>query len=354
VAETVRTGLIDVHTLMDGGQTAATVASRVADFLSRATTSLDLALYDFDLSPPVAEPVVSAIRTAAARGVRVRFVYNVDHPGALPIPPPSRTPLPLVESLGCPAKPIPGVPDLMHHKYVVRDGSSVWSGSTNWTDDSWTREENVVVTVDSRDVAAAFTKDFEDLWTSGGVGDSGSFTAVPLDVGGVTVRAWFAPGRGRRLAQRIASAIGHAERRVRIASPVITAGPILGSLVDLAVSKAADLAGVFDATQMHEVLEQWHDDSLAGWKAPAVRSLLAIAPFGGKRSTPYGPGRIHDYMHAKVVAADDTVFIGSYNLSGAGRENAENVLEIADPSLADLIASFVDDLRERYPRVTEP
>ena len=31
------------------------------------------------------------------------------------------------------ALPIAGVPDLMHHKYMVRDGESVWTGSTNFT-----------------------------------------------------------------------------------------------------------------------------------------------------------------------------------------------------------------------------
>ena len=35
-------------------------------------------------------------------------------------------------------------------------------------------------------------------------------------------------------------------------------------------------------------------------------------------------------MHAKVTVADDVVFLGSFNLSRSGEENAENVLEIAD------------------------
>ena len=47
-------------------------------------------------------------------------------------------------------------------------------------------------------------------------------------------------------------------------------------------------------------------------------------------STPYAPGAVHDYMHAKVTVADDVVFVGSFNLSRSGEENAENVLEIAD------------------------
>jgi phosphatidylserine/phosphatidylglycerophosphate/cardiolipin synthase-like enzyme len=54
-------------------------------------------------------------------------------------------------------------------------------------------------------------------------------------------------------------------------------------------------------------------------------------------------------MHAKVTVVDDTVFTGSYNLSGAGQENAENILEIQDERLADRMAAFIDELRERYP-----
>ena len=54
-------------------------------------------------------------------------------------------------------------------------------------------------------------------------------------------------------------------------------------------------------------------------------------------------------MHAKVTVADDTVFLGSFNLSRSGEENAENVLEIADGELADRLAAWIDELRARYP-----
>jgi hypothetical protein len=37
----------------------------------------------------------------------------------------------------------------------VRDLTAVWTGSTNWTLDSWTREENVLVTVESDALARA-------------------------------------------------------------------------------------------------------------------------------------------------------------------------------------------------------
>jgi phosphatidylserine/phosphatidylglycerophosphate/cardiolipin synthase-like enzyme len=52
--------------------------------------------------------------------------------------------------------------------------------------------------------------------------------------------------------------------------------------------------------------------------------------------------------------ADDTVFIGSFNLSRSGEMNAENVVEIRDPGLADRMARFVDEIRARYPETTVP
>ena len=77
------------------------------------------------------------------------------------MPPPSSPDEALIESLPVEAFPIAGVPDLMHHKYIVRDSRSVWTGSTNWTDDAWERQENVIVVVDSPDLAATFHREFE-------------------------------------------------------------------------------------------------------------------------------------------------------------------------------------------------
>ncbi len=344
---------LTVRTLTDGGQSAEEVGGWLAGFVAASRATLDITAYDFALSPPVMAPVAAAIRDAAARGVRVRLAHNVDMDGSrpVPVPPPAALEPELLRSLGVPLRPIPGEPDLMHHKYVVRDGETLWTGSLNWTDDAWTREENVVVTLSSSDVASAYERDFDELWSKGAVQDTGAFDASPVQVGGATVRAWFSPGRGRKLAHRIATAIGRAERRVRIASPVITAGPILGTLGDVAEEGRVDLAGVVDATQMREVMGQWAKEEAAAWKPPALRSFLQRAPFSGKVSTPWGPRATHDYMHAKVTVADHIVFLGSYNLSNSGQMNAENVLEIADPSLADRMAAFVDQLRSRYPRL---
>jgi phosphatidylserine/phosphatidylglycerophosphate/cardiolipin synthase-like enzyme len=283
------------------------------------------------------------------RGVSVRLAYNLDHPGRIPVPPPPRTDPQLLESLPFPTAAIPGVPDLMHHKFVVRDGRSVWTGSTNWTADSWTREENVIVTVESPELAARFRDDFEQLWTQRAVQHTGRVDSAPVQVAGISVRPWFCPGRGERLAHRIAKAIGTAKRRVRIASPVISSGPILGTLAQVASDGKVDLAGVVDRTQVAEVLQQWHENGNAAWKQPLLRSVLTRAPFSGKRSTPYSPDATHDYMHAKVTVADDVVFVGSFNLSHSGELNAENVLEVADAALADRLAVFVDAIRARYP-----
>ena len=71
-------------------------------------------------------------------------------------------------------------------------------------------------------------------------------------------------------------------------------------------------------------------------------------------TTPYGPGTVHDYMHAKMTVADDRVFVGSYNLSGSGQQNAENVLEITDPALAERMAAYIDQVRARYPVTNVP
>lgn len=347
--------MIELTPLNPGGE-PLDVAKRVAAFVAEARETLELALYDIRLPDPAGAMVREALEGAAERGVAVRLAYNDEHEAdrAVPVPPPPVTKPDLIESLRLPTCGIPGVPDLMHHKYVVRDRRSVWTGSTNWTNDAWSLQENVIATVESEVVAAAYRANFEELWSTRNVGRSGLHEPQALDVAGTEAWAWFTPGQGRDLSHRIAKAIGSAKRRVRIASPVITAGPILGTLAEEAAEGKLDLAGVVDMPQTSQVFRQWGGNPRSKWKVPLLASVLSEAPFAGKPSTPYAPGRIHDYMHAKVTVADDVVFAGSFNLSRSGEMNAENVLEIHDAALAEQMAGYIDEVRARYPAATGP
>jgi phosphatidylserine/phosphatidylglycerophosphate/cardiolipin synthase-like enzyme len=238
----------------------------------------------------------------------------------------------------------------MHHKYAVRDGDEVWSGSTNWTDESWSRQENVIARVTSRALAERFTRNFDELWETGIVELSGRVDPVRVDVGGTRVRAWFTPGYGDALSHRIGKRIGRAARRVRVCSPVITAAPVLAALAQVNSERNVDLAGCVDATQVADVIRQWHANGNAAWKLPLLERALADR-FSAKRSTPWSQESLHDFMHAKVTVADDVVFVGSFNLSRSGEKNAENTLEIENAALADTLAAYVDEVRERYPRL---
>jgi phosphatidylserine/phosphatidylglycerophosphate/cardiolipin synthase-like enzyme len=344
-----------VHTLTDGGQRAEEVAAIVAGFVSETRESLELALYDVRLPDAAGEVVAGALREAAARGVAVRLLYNLEseRPPALH-PPPATRPEILAE-LPIEARAVPGIPDLMHHKYAIRDRAAVLTGSANWTVDSWTRQENVLLAVESEPLAAAYAANFAELWEHRDVARSGRVDPRRLELaGGATARAWFTPGHGPELAQAIASAIGSARRRVRIASPVITSAPILGTLAELGQRGTVDIAGVIDEPQTDAVYGQWAANRASAWKIPLLARTIQLLRFSGKPSTPWGPETVHDFMHAKVTVADDTVFAGSFNLSRSGEMNAENVLELRDPALADRLAAFVDTVRTRYPASSVP
>ncbi|HEU0247927.1 MAG TPA: phospholipase D-like domain-containing protein [Gaiellaceae bacterium] len=345
---------IELETLTDGGQRAADVARGIAAFLAVAQRSLDIAMYDIRSETDSGALVIASLLAAAQRGVAVRLVYDVAHPGPIPVPPPPETAPEAIEALPVPTRGIAGIPDLMHHKFAVRDGEAVWTGSTNWTDDSWSRQENVIVTVDSREIAYAHTLAFAQLWERGVVEGTGKVDPRPEDVDGARVRAWFTPEHGEALSHRVAKHIGRARERVRVASPVLTSGPILGTLVEVVNEQRCDVAGVVDDTQVDQVFGQWRTNGVSAWKIPLLRRILEGAPFSGKVSTRWQPDSVHDSMHAKVVVADDTSFVGSFNFSRSGERNAENVLEIADRSVADRLAGFVDEIRARYPAATPP
>jgi phosphatidylserine/phosphatidylglycerophosphate/cardiolipin synthase-like enzyme len=96
---------------------------------------------------------------------------------------------------------------------------------------------------------------------------------------------------------------------------------------------------------MASVKRQWQGTP-AEWKIALFDQV--VAPLAGKNSKPYAPGTPHDFMHNKIVVADDAVITGSYNLSNSATENAENLLIIDDAALAEQYSTYIDGLVKRY------
>ena len=350
-----------IHFLTDGGQTAASILDRLVAYLDGATHSLDVAIYDAHLAPDLSEKLLGAFSAAEARGVAVRAVYNdltkfsPDHP-----PKPSKASPPTGASLlerltqSVPFKSISGIPDLMHHKYVIRDRESVWTGSTNWTDDAWSRQENALIVIPSVDLAAAYQQNFDELWGGGVVQNSGNFDDEPASLTShdqpFTVRAMFSPARGAQISELIGQRITDARTRINICSPVITSSEILKALV-ARIEGATMPAGAtiaIDGPQMYGAISQWKQNSHAKWKVPLAETVMASGLVAAKPSTPYAPGALHDYMHAKMVVCDDHVMTGSFNCSHSGEMNAENVLDVHSAPFADECTAFVTAVHTRY------
>jgi phosphatidylserine/phosphatidylglycerophosphate/cardiolipin synthase-like enzyme len=337
---------IEADFLQDGAQSGDEVADRLTGFIRQAQRTIDVAIYDFNAREGPSARVADALEAVAALGVDVRVVFNQEREASGSHNPPMLCDPDTIDGLEVPTRGVHDQGALMHHKYVVCDARYVWTGSVNWTEDAFSQQENAIVRVDSAEIAAAYTRNFEQLWERERIEPSGGEGSI-VDLGHDTsIQPLFSP-RGPSLAHRVAERIGAADRRVRVLSPVLTSGAILGTLAEIGGRASFDLRGVYDATQMREVAQQWEAWPPNHWKLAAWE---AIRPrLEGKPSTPWSErGSVHDYMHAKVVVADGEVLTGSYNLSRGGEDNAENLFHIRSGAIAERFAAFADSVADRY------
>jgi phosphatidylserine/phosphatidylglycerophosphate/cardiolipin synthase-like enzyme len=346
---------LSVFFLAEGEQTAESVMARLMAFIGAATESLDIAVYDMRFSERLRSQLVEALRNRAEAGVQIRFCFDGDkapqpNVAAGQDPAPSGTSA-FIQSLGYPWRRIAGM-KLMHSKFIVRDRASIWTGSTNFTDDAFTLMENNVVAIDSPGLAAYYAQDFEQLWEKENFENTGRIQTAPVPLTyaneSATARVMFSPGYGLEIDTEIAHRVRAAQRRVRICSLLINSGTLIGELLNLLRAGRIAVDGIYDRTQMAEVYSQWQEVPSNRWKIGALQEIVARARLAGKNSTPYSPTSRHDFMHNKVLVIDDTVVTGSYNFSRSAEFNAENILFIESPALAETYSVYIDHLKAKY------
>ena len=362
-------------------------ANEVADlfvgFVQSAAATLDICIYDFRLAlPAVSQKIVNAIKDAAARNVAVRIAFDANQKtdeeiikqfqGAGGDPAPTGTHLfiqaelePVVETkaiaeqdalaaslTGVTDEPIAPGSQIMHQKYMIADAktddASVWMGSANFTVDAWALQDNNIAIISSRDLAAKYTQDFEELWKSEKLSHTGKSDQGSVTVEGIEVRYAFAPGEGETIRDLIVEVVSGAKQRIRIASMVTSSKEILEALKQQ-IDAGIDFAGVYDFGQSTQFLHGWQTNPKTAEKAKLLEVVLAhMVP---KRSLWFDekhPEYAHNFMHNKLLVADDTIVTGSFNFSTNAMSNAENVISLTEPKLAKAFADYIDELAKRY------
>ncbi len=340
--------------LAEGAQSSHDVARALARFCGEARKTLHIAIYNVRLEPAVAAVVGRVLLDRARAGVDVRIAFDESEAddgelrrGDVKLPSTRERIVQMFEGQSWRVQ-IRGVRGsaLMHDKFVVRDAggkdAAVWTGSANFTTDAWARQENNIVIVRSADIAGRYADAFADLWRTQRIAGTGVEAQGRVLLGGRVVDVLFSPaGRGNAIQDRIADVIDGARRRVLVASMVVSARPILDAL--LGARRRVAIHGIVDGSSMRNVLSSLTkaDDD----RAPMVRQLLR--GFVAKHSTAFDlerPDAPLNFMHNKVVVADDVVVTGSYNFSKHAGMNAENVLVVEDAALASQYARYIRNL----------
>jgi phosphatidylserine/phosphatidylglycerophosphate/cardiolipin synthase-like enzyme len=282
-----------------------------------ASSTVDLAVFDLDL-----QTVTDALVRAHGRGIRVRLVIESDNLG-------------LDQPQDLLAAGIPIVDDnrsaLMHDKFVIIDGLVTWTGSWNLTEGGTYRNNNHAVRIRSREMAANYTAEFEEMFLDGRFGPSSpSGTPYPhLMVDGTLIETYFAPEDG--VMEQVIQAVSRAEHSIRFMAFSFT-DAALGRAIRERAAAGVLAEGVFESRGASSDYSQFTALKEAG--LPVWRDANPAL------------------MHHKVIVIDaQTVILGSFNFTAsADQGNDENLLVIQDPDLAgQFLGEFARLITQAYP-----
>jgi phosphatidylserine/phosphatidylglycerophosphate/cardiolipin synthase-like enzyme len=290
----------------------------LVNLMNKATKTLDVADYDFDLAN-----VADAMVAAKNRGVTVRMVTDTDTytnkdtsvQAAFTIL--KNAKIPIVEDNRGP---------IMHNKFTVVDGQYVETGSWNYTlYDTYRLNNNMIIIHDAK-LAQNYTTEFEKMFVQKTFGPNKA-KGVPnpvLTIGGVRVQNYFAAEDG--VSAHIVDELNKATKSIYFMAFSFTAENIGNAVINKAKA-GVTVGGVFETTGSNTEYSEF-----GKMKKENLPNLQVITD-----GNPY-------VMHHKVFIIDEkTVIFGSFNFSdNADTANDENLLIVEDPTMAKAFKAEYD------------
>jgi phosphatidylserine/phosphatidylglycerophosphate/cardiolipin synthase-like enzyme len=205
----------------------------------------------------------------------------------------------------------------MHNKFWIFDGQTVWTGSTNITENWIFKQDNNVLVIQSPQLAAIYEAEFQEMWN----GEFGPRSTSQIEqqttvVNGSPIQVIFT-SEDKAIAGSIIPVVTSATQSVRFLAFSYTDFPLADAMIQRARS-GVDVAGVF---------ERVGSDT----EAAELRTLYCA-------QVPVRRDGNSSFMHSKVIVVDERyVITGSLNFStNAETSNDENVIIIDNPEIARL------------------
>ena len=281
-----------------------------------AQSSIDFAIYGYTKVPKLQK----ALENAQQRGVRVRFVYDLDAKKEN-IYPDTMYLTKVLQNNNSDSSPA-----IMHNKFFIFDNQKVITGSANISNTDMSGfNSNAIILINSPKIANIYSQEFEQMY-------SGKFhkqKSKICDKESEEIAVYFSP-EDKTITTQIIPLIDCAKNYVYIPSFLITHKGLTESLI-AAQQRGVAIKIILDATNTHtssSKMKQLRENHIQ------VKTEI----FAGK-------------LHSKSIIIDDLyTVIGSMNFSRSGEDkNDENLVVIKNREIAVFYKTFFQYLWQRIP-----
>ena len=291
----------------------------LAGAIDNARGAVDMATFEFNN-----KVLTKAVLDAHARGVQVRVVTDDEHG----FEDEDSTLQQLVDA------GIPVVDDersaLMHNKFTIIDGTTVWTGSMNYTRNGTYRNNNNLLMLRSRRAVESYQAEFNEMFVDHEFGPrSPTGNGARYSQDGTPVQILFAAED--EVQNELVARISAAQANIRFMAFSFTLDPLRDAILERAAN-GVTVQGIFENTGSETRFSEL---------TPLFCAGLPMRQDGN----PF-------IMHHKVFIIDDTVLTGSFNFSAsATNSNDENMVIIEDANLA---AQFIAEFDRRWSEASTP
>lgn len=298
------------------------VCKAFINLTNNANSTIDIALYGFD-GP---QEIITALKNAKNRGVKIRFIYDSDHTGKASYYTGNEQ-IKEIADISIPDKCSSATQSnmLMHNKFIIFDNNIIYTGSMNFSKSGLSGyDANNTIVITSKEIAQLYTKEFEQM-INGKFHNSKIKLNLPniFQLKNSTIEVYFSPQD--KPSDRIVQLIKNSKHYVYIPTFLITHTKISNALIE-AHNRGIDVKVIMDANSVYTRNTKHH----------LLRSNgipIKIENYAGK-------------MHSKTMIIDNEYLIlGSMNFSNSGEnKNDENLLIIKDKVLATHYKNFFNYL----------